>query len=74
MEQNYKDAIDKVGELQDARIEYTITTKSYLHDEGRVNPKSNFGLITSLSDQMGAIEEQIGYMMGQMGSRMYLIE
>jgi hypothetical protein len=45
-----------------------------LHDEGRVNPKSNFGLITSLSDQMGAIEEQIGYMMGQMGSRMYLIE
>lgn len=69
LQQNYKDALDKVGELQDARIKYTMTTKSYLHDEGRVNTQSNFDLITSLSDQMGAIEEQIGYMMRQIGSR-----
>lgn len=69
LQQNYKDALDKVGELKEAQIKYTLTTPALPKDEGRINPRSNFDLITSLSDQLGAIEEQIGYMMTQIGTQ-----
>lgn len=55
------------GELRSAQAKVTTTT-DLPKEDNRINPGNNFDLITSLSDQMGAIEEQIGYLMSQINS------
>lgn len=67
LERNYLEAMEMVGELQAAQFQApSSTTQALPKDNSRINPRNNFELITSLSDQLGAIEEQIGFMMGQM--------
>lgn len=60
--------MDMVGELRAAQSKAPSTTPALSKDDSRINPRNNFELITSLSDQLGAIEEQIGFMMGQIDS------
>lgn len=67
LKNDYKEALEMFGELRAAQT--TITTTTDLpKEDNRINPANNFDLITSLSDQMGAIEEQIGYLMSQMNN------